>query len=167
MKILISLLLIIFVHSVDDLASNVNIDDLYDPVRISNAIMSLKEEYPEATPWTEDNTYRWDGKKVSDTIGKSYINGYGCAAFAMMASDVAFGKETPVYKFFDKDEIRIGDVLEVEYPTFTHFFIVVEDLGNYRYRVAEGNCGSAVRYGRIYDLNKGSLKEGYTRYPPK
>ena len=58
MKKLIALLLIIFVYSGDD--------ELYDPMRIANAITSLQDEYPEGTPWTNDKVYVWEEDLVSD-----------------------------------------------------------------------------------------------------
>ena len=49
MKILITFFLITFIQA----------DDLHDPTRVYNAIISLKSEYPEGRSWTNENEYVW------------------------------------------------------------------------------------------------------------
>ena len=83
----------------------------------------------------------------------------------MIASDIAFGATLPVYKFYDKKEIRVGDILRILKDT--HFVIVIEDMGDNEYRVAEGNYGGAVHYGGIIDIEMTGFAYGFTRYPQK
>lgn len=160
MKILITLLFIMFIHSED------SEDDLYDPVRITNAILGLKDQYPEGYPWTNDDCYIWRIDVTSPLpppFCKTY-KGCGCVAFAMLASDTTFGS-IPVYNFTDKSQIRIGDILRVDDDT--HSVIVIEDLGNNKYRIAEGNYEHSIHYGRVIDIEKSEFRYGLTRYPPQ
>ena len=50
---------------------------------VRNAMLALKASYPEGTPYTNNNYYAWHGGL--------YSGGYGCAGFAFMLSDAAFG----------------------------------------------------------------------------
>ena len=80
----------------------------------------------------------------------------------MIASDAAFGK-VPVYKKVDRDNIKVGDILRVNDDT--HFVIVLEDLGNNKYRIAEGNFNDSVHYGRVLNLEESGFDYRFTRYP--
>ena len=178
MKIIISLLLIVFVYSAIEIDfpwpepepySPGPFDpsehtDLYDPVRITHAIMTLEEKYPNGYPWTNDNEYRW-GWDAAYGLNRPWYLGYGCVAFAMMASDAAFGTTLPVYQFNDKKDIRVGDILRILKDT--HSVIVLEDLGDNEYIVAEGNYGGAVHYGGIINIEVVGFDYGFTRYPQK
>ena len=150
-RILIALVLIIFIQSDAD---------LYDPERIYNAIIDLKIKYPTGYPWTEENQYVW-GPQIAKGLGLSKYTGYGCCAFAMLASDAAFG-DIPVYKFFDRSKIRVGDILRIHNDT--HFVIVLKIGENSHYTVAEGNIMSMVYYGRVIDLEETGFTFGFTRY---
>ena len=143
-------------------------EEKYDPVRIVNAIMSLQETFPEGSPWSNDDIYVWLDVEVE--TGYS-MKGGGCAGFTMLASDTAFGrpKVTPVYKFYDKDKIRVGDILRINNDR--HSVIVIEDMqescGEGNFKVVEGNYfGHIVHYGRIINIIDEGFDYGYTRYPP-
>ena len=151
-KLIIALLLITFIHSDDS--------DLYDSTRIYNAIMSLQSGYPEGYPWTNSNVYTW-GTSVAIGLGYSSYTGRGCVAFAMMASDAAFG-EIPAYKFTDKSEIRVGDIIRINNDS--HSVIVLKIQGNSKYTVAEGNYNQSVHWGRTVDLSSTGFSYGLTRY---
>ena len=153
MKILISLLLIILINSSDS--------DIYDATQIYNAIMGLQSKYPQGYPWTDSNKYTW-GTSVAIGLGYSEYKGSGCVAFAMIASDAAFGN-IPAYKFEDKSKIRVGDIIRINNDT--HSVIVIKINGDSKYTIAEGNYNSSVNYGRIIDLTKPGFAYGFTRYP--
>ena len=140
MKVLISLLLIAFIQSGDD---------LYDATRIYNAITALKSKYPQGTSWTNNNQYTWPSS-VAIGLGYSSYRGSGCVGFAMLASDAAFGS-IPAYKFTDKTKIRVGDIIRINNDT--HFAIVLKINGNSKYTIAEGNYNSSINWNRIIDLN--------------
>lgn len=101
-----------------------------------DAMMALQEKYPEGTPWTNDNFYEWKGG--------IYSGGYGCAGFAFMLSDAAFG-DAPARKHNDIMNIRVGDILRL--GNDTHSVIVLE-VTDTSVTVAEGNYNGKVHWGR-------------------
>ena len=155
MKLLIAFFLITFIQS--------DADDLYDATRIYNAIIALKSKYPQGYPWTNNNEYVW-GSSIAIGLGYGKFTGRGCCAFAMLASDAAFGN-IPAYKFTEKSQIRVGDILRIN--NNTHFVIVLKINGNSKYVIAEGNFNSSVNWERVIDLNATGFDYGYTRYKVK
>ena len=145
MKSILILLLIAFIQSA------------YDDTTIYNAIMSLQLKYPEGTKWDNSDVYYWKAKGTGIPPG-----GKGCVGFAMMASDVAFG-DLPATKYTDKSKIRVGDILRLYGDT--HSVIVLTKNGGTKYKIAEGNYGGTVHWGRIIDLASVTFNYGYTRYP--
>lgn len=116
-------------------------------------IIALKSEYPEGMTWTNDNLYR------STAL---YINGYGCAGFALICSDAAFG-DLPVTRHENFDAIRVGDMIRIgDY----HSVVVLEKKPD-SIIVTEGNYGGTIHWGR--EITREELEEeGFyveTRYP--
>lgn len=124
---------------------------------IKTQMMSLKAEYPTGLPWTNDNYYGWKGGIFS--------GGYGCAGFAFMLSDEAFGG-LPARKHTDFNNIRLGDIVRVNNDT--HSVIVIDITGD-EYTLAEGNYNSSVNWGRKFTLSQFKSIGTYvmTRYPEK
>ena len=60
------LLLVIAMLPVPAMAADALTEDA-----VYQKMIALKEEYPEGTPWTNDNYYAWNGG--------IYSGGYGCA----------------------------------------------------------------------------------------
>ncbi len=120
-----------------------------------NAMIALKSKYPEGTTWTNSNSYAWKGG--------IYSVGYGCAGFAFMLSDAAFGdlparREAPSF-----DTIRVGDIIRVQGNY--HSVIVLEKHSNYVV-IAEGNYNSSVHWGRTLSASEVNNAEYIlTRYP--
>jgi len=131
-----------------------------DDQAIYEAIIALKDEYPEGTPWTNSNLYVWNSS-VASGLGYSQFTGGGCQGFAMMASDAAFG-EIPVYKFTDINSVRVGDILRVDNDN--HSVIVLKIEGDV-FTIAEGNFNSSVHWGRMINRYDCGFVYGYTRYP--
>ncbi len=150
MKIFFALLLITFIQS----------DDTYDETRVYNAIMALQSKYPQGTPWTNSNSYVWT-QSVAIGLGYSRYTGSGCVAFAMIASDAAFGN-IPAYKKTDKAGIKVGDILRINNDT--HSVIVLKKEGNDRYTIAEGNYNSSINWGRVINLGSTGFSYRITRY---
>lgn len=140
-----------------DQPSNKTLSDEY----IYNAVMGMQDEYPEGTPWTNANSYMW-GYNAVISLGYSSYGGYGCMGFAIMASDVVFGKDTPVYQYYDKSQIRVGDILRINNDT--HSVIAIKIDGN-MITIAEGNYNSSIHYGRVIDIDKSNFVYGFTRQP--
>ena len=134
-------------------------DDPRDDQAVYNAIIALKEKYPEGMPWTNANKYTW-GSTIAMGLGYSSVGGSGCQAFAMIASDAAFG-DIPVYKFTDKKQIKVGDILRIKNDS--HSVIVLEINGN-NITIAEGNYNSSIHWGRVIDIDNCGFVYGYTRY---
>ena len=127
-----------------------------------NAMIALKAQYPEGMPWTNDNTYRWRGYNYPNYI---YAIGGGCAGFAFILSDAAFGDlparyvDNPTY-----DDIRVGDILRVNNDS--HSVIVLEKYTDHIV-IAEGNYNASIHWGRTMtkDETMRTLTNLTTRYP--
>ena len=121
---------------------------------IRRLINGLRDDYPEGMPWTNDNFYQ-------SVVGMA---GYGCAGFAMLCSDAAFGELPLVSSYFDFDSIRVGDMLRINHNT--HSVIVLEKKES-SVIVAEGNYNSSIHWDR--EISRQSLEKGeffgMTRYP--
>ena len=154
LKYFIPLLLIAFIQSGDD---------LYDEDRIYNAIIALKAKYPQGYRWTNNDKYTW-GPSVAMGLGYGGFTGGGCVAFAMIASDAAFGN-IPAYEFKDKNEIRVGDILRIDNDN--HSVIVLKKNGDSQYTIAEGNYNSSINWGRVINIDTSGFVYGYTRYKIK
>lgn len=86
-------------------------------------MLALKSDYPEGTPWTNADYYEWKGG--------IFLGGYGCAGFAFMLSDAAFG-DLPARQVYDlsdaENTVRVGDILRINGDT--HSVIVMEADAN-------------------------------------
>ena len=103
---------------------------------VFKAMLAMKDDYPEGKKWTNKNYYAWNGG--------IYKGGYGCAAFAFLLSDAAFGDApTTIHKKADK--IRVGDILRVDDNTHSVIVLRVSKKGIV---VAEGNYNSSIHWGR-------------------
>lgn len=121
--------------------------------KVYDTIIGLKAAYPEGMYWTNEIAYQFNG---------AYYIGYGCAAFAFLASDAAFGS-VPVYEHYDYTKIRVGDILRINKDT--HSVIVLEVYDDYIV-IAEGNYNKSIHWGRKLtnaDLEK-NLDYVWSRY---
>lgn len=133
-------------------------DKELDAARIYESMVALKAKYPEGTRYTNANSYVWHA-----IPGVTYT-GYGCAGFAFMLSDAAFG-DLPARKVtgFTLEDVRVGDILRINNDT--HSVIVLEVRSN-SVIIAEGNYNSSVHWGR--ELPRSTVESAnymYTRYP--
>ena len=105
--------------------------------------------------WTNDNSY---------TSTAVWMTGYGCAGFALICSDAAFGDLPQTGTHSNFDEIRVGDILRVN--NNTHSVVVLEKREN-SVIVTEGNYNSSIHWDR--EISRKELEEGNyqvrTRYP--
>lgn len=118
-------------------------------------MIALKNQYPEGTSWTNSNGYFWQGAP---------IQGYGCAAFAFMLSDAAFGDRS-AYRFdtINYDALKVGDILRMNNDS--HSVIILEKNADHIV-IAEGNYNFSVHWGRV--ISKAEVLQSdyyYTRYP--
>ena len=121
------------------------------------AIIALKNDYPEGMPWNNSNSYRWN---INNTIG------YGCAGFAFLLSDAAFGHlpSRTIYDDITIDDLQVGDILR-QYND-THSVVVLEVHEDYVV-LAEGNFNSSIHWGRTLTAAEVAETTDYliTRYP--
>lgn len=126
-----------------------------DELAVYNTIMSLKSRYPDGMEWTNNIHYDWKGG--------IYRGGYGCAAFAFILSDAAFG-EAPARLHTDVSRIRIGDVLRMY--SNTHVAVVIGRYTDGGFAIAEGNNGKKVKWGRrISPQELSDISLVITRWP--
>lgn len=111
-------------------------------------MIALKKKYPEGMTWTNDNYYS---------------GGYGCAGFAFILSDKAFGN-LPAREHTNFDNIKVGDIIRVDNDTHS---VVILSIDKTTVTLAEGNYNSSIHWGRVLTLKQ--LKETgdyiMTRYP--
>lgn len=122
---------------------------------VYNAMIALKDEYPNGMSWTNDDFYAWDAG--------IYSGGYGCVAFAFILSDAAFdGLPARCYTTFDPSTVRVGDILR----NWGHSYIVLEIHEDY-FVIAEGNINESILWGREIGFDKvaDGFEEHLTRYP--
>lgn len=105
---------------------------------VYNAMITLKSQYPDGTPWNNDNKYVWKASNRKNYTGR------GCAGFAFMLTDAAFGN-APATKHTDFTNIRVGDIIR-QYGD-SHSVVVLKVNAN-SYTVAEGNMNGTVYWGR-------------------
>ncbi|MBD5134080.1 MAG: S-layer homology domain-containing protein, partial [Clostridiales bacterium] len=126
------------------------------PQQAYQAMIALKAQYPEGTSWSNSNYYAWHGGL--------YSGGYGCAGFAFMLSDAAFGS-LPARRLtqFAFSDVQVGDILRLDNDT--HSVIVLEVHGDHVV-ITEGNYNYSVHWGRQLTAAE-VLAADYviTRYP--
>lgn len=125
------------------------------PTPVYQAMIALKSKYPEGMPWTNANYYAWKGG--------IYTGGYGCAGFAFILSDAAFG-DAPARIHTDFNNIREGDILRLYYNTHS---VIVLEVHSDGVIVAEGNYNSSIHWGREISYSEIKQTGTYvlTRYP--
>ncbi len=130
-----------------------------DSKSVYNTIISLKSKYPDGTSWGNSAFYSWKGGV--------YTTGYGCAGFAFMLSDAAFGNlPARRYGTYNPSSVRVGDIINYSVPGSNHFIVVLEVLDD-GYIIVEGNVNQAIYWGRkiTHDEIKPAFIEHLTRYP--
>ena len=127
-----------------------------DESEVYQRMIAMKDSYPEGMTWTNDNYHSFRGG--------IYSGGYGCAGFAFMLSDEAFGdlparKITPV----SFDDIRVGDILRVNNDTHS---VIVLEVKQDSLVIAEGNYNNSIHWGRILTAAEAeNATYLMTRYP--
>ena len=119
-------------------------------------LISMKDEYYEGRPWTDANSYSWNGG--------IYKYGMGCVAFAFLMSDAAFGNlPARMIKPVSLEDVRVGDILRINNDTHS---VIVLEVRQDSVVVAEGNFNSSIHWGRT--LSKSVVESAtnlMTRYP--
>ena len=121
-------------HTID--VPDVKLEDLTDE-SVYNAMMAMQTDFPEGMHWTNDDFYAWNGGIFS--------GGYGCAGFAFLLSDAAFGTLPSRKLQVNYDTLRPGDILRIN--SNTHSVIILQVFSDHVV-VAEGNYNSSILWGR-------------------
>lgn len=136
------------------------IEEVEETIKLSeedvyNAIIALKSEYPDGMEWTNSNSYR--------PLTGYYSSAAGCAGFAHLLSDAAFGK-LPERRLTEFDEFKVGDIVRINNDTHSVCVLSVE---NDTVTIVEGNINSSIKWGRQYSLEKFNSVANYIirRYP--
>ena len=113
----------------------------FTAAKVYQSMIELMDKYPEGTPWTNANRYVWHA-----VPGITYEM-YGCAGFAAILSDAAFGKKTEAKEVRSPSasRIRVGDIFPMENDTHSVIVLKVETDG---FIIAEGNYNSSIHWGR-------------------
>lgn len=125
-----------------------------DPEQVYKDMIALKSKYPTGMRWTNDNSYY---SRPLRTLG------YGCAGFALILSDEAFGY-LPGRDHHDFSDIRVGDILRVNNDTHS---VVIMKITSTGVELAEGNIANSIYWGRTMTFDEIRRTGTYvtTRYP--
>ena len=128
----------------------------FSAAKIYKKLINKKKKYPEGKSWDDSKHYVWNA--VSGVI----YHMYGCAAFASILSDAAFGKKAPakIIKKPSASKVRVGDILRVGGDSHSVIVLKVESDS---FVIAEGNYGWTVHWGRVISKKK-KIDYLYTRY---
>ena len=134
---------------------------------IKAMLAEAEKGMPDGTAWTTGETYKY----VTPFFGKGWAS--GCNSFSAGLSDYIFGKNAPVTKHQDFDNIKVGDVIWWKDSSVGWDHVVfVRDVdstvqGSYVY--CNGNSSKKVGWEMFDDINNWSATQKaetyvYSRY---
>ena len=136
---------------------------------------NIKAMLAEAEKGMPDGT-AWDASIYYDYLTRlfgNYASYGGCHSFAAALSDYVFGKDAPVRKHQDFDNIKAGDVIWLKDNSIgrSHVVLVrdVDSTAQGSYVYCNGNLSKKVRWERFDDINNWSATQKaetyiYSRY---
>ena len=136
---------------------------------------NIKAMLAEAEKGMPDRT-AWDASIYYDYLTRlfgNYASYGGCHSFAAALSDYVFGKDAPVRKHQDFDNIKVGDVIWWKDSSIgrSHVVLVrdVDSTAQGSYVYCNGNLSKKVRWERFDDINNWSTTQKaetyiYSRY---
>ncbi len=131
----------------------------FSAAKVYKKLIAMKDRYPEGKHWTNDNSYLWHA------FPNVEFHAFGCAAFASIMSDAAFGKKTLPQQIDNPSpsKVRVGDILRMNADTHSVIVLKVESDG---FIIAEGNYNSSIHWGRKVYKDE-HIDYLYTRYEGK
>ena len=134
---------------------------------IKALLAEIETSMPEGTPWDEDDRFNYSGKL-----------GYGgaCNSWGYAVSDYLFGKEAPLTKHQNFDQLKVGDVVWMKNSKtgYSHVYVVTSLTNPYwgedAYSICDGNNSNGVSWdgdGRFSTFEKPEVASGtyiYSRY---
>jgi hypothetical protein len=134
---------------------------------IKALLAKIEASMPEGTDWDEDDRFNYSGKL-----------GYGgaCNSWGYAVSDYLFGKEAPLTKHQNFDQLKVGDVVWMKNSAtnYSHVYVVTSLTNPYwgpdAYSICDGNVSGKVSWdgdGRFSTFEKPEVASGtyiYSRY---
>ncbi|MBQ6365890.1 MAG: InlB B-repeat-containing protein [Oscillospiraceae bacterium] len=139
----------------------------YTEEAVYDRLMAMQSGYPEGMPYTNndsyENTYLWHGGEY-DGYNVHYT-GRGCAAFALIMSDAAFGSDMPLWQEYNVSfsNVRVGDILRIDNDSHS---VIILQVNQDSVTIAEGNYNSSIHWGRT--LSSQAVENAdylFTRWP--
>ncbi|HBI62159.1 MAG TPA: hypothetical protein DDY31_13270 [Lachnospiraceae bacterium] len=116
---------------------------------ITAMIESAKVSMPQGTTWNTDDKYDYRSFVIDD---RGANNVGGCGSFSASLSDYIFGKDAPVIRHQNFDQLKVGDVIWMkDSSTGADHVFMVTGFGNNKYigdyfSRGEGNANSVVHW---------------------
>lgn len=135
---------------------------------IKALLAKIEASMPEGTPWDEDSRYFYRSNKFG--------YGGGCNSWGYAVSDYLFGKEAPLTKHQNFDQLKVGDVVWMKNSAngYNHVFVITSLTNPYwgddSYSNCSGNSSDKVSWsghGTYSTLNLPEVASGtyiYSRY---
>ena len=134
---------------------------------IKALLAKIEASMPEGTDWDEDDRFNYSGKL-----------GYGgaCNSWGYAVSDYLFGKEAPLTKHQNFDQLKVGDVVWMKNSAtnYSHVFVITSLTNPYwgpdAFSACDGNRSGKVSWdsdGRFSTFDKPEIASGtyiYSRY---
>ena len=118
--------------------------------------------YADGATWGNEKVYYWYNR-----LGYNTYKGIACQAFAFEISDRIFGDLEPrqITTNLQNYRVRVGDILRIRNSKGSEHSVVVFEVYDDGYVVAEGNLGGKVSWTRKLDKNSLYIYYIITRYP--
>ena len=134
---------------------------------IKALLAEIETSMPEGTPWDEDDRFNYSGKL-----------GYGgaCNSWGYAVSDYLFGKEAPLTKHQNFDQLKVGDVVWAKNTEtgYSHVYVITSltnpAWGPDAFSICDGNNSNGVSWdgrGRFTTFDKpevAAVTYVYSRY---
>ncbi|RKI66252.1 hypothetical protein D7V91_12495, partial [bacterium 1xD42-67] len=111
---------------------------------IKAMLAEAEKGMPDGTAWTTGETYKY----VTPFFGKGWAS--GCNSFSAGLSDYIFGKNAPVKKHQDFDNLKVGDVIwwKDSSDGYDHVVFVTDMQSANEYICCNGNSSKKVWWNR-------------------
>lgn len=130
---------------------------------IKAMLAEAEKGMPSGTKWDTSSFYNYGTRAF---IG--YGNAYACSAFAGALSDYMFGKDAPVTKHQNFNEIKVGDIIDLNNSEtgYGHAIFVtgIQPTTSDSFEFTNGNSGGKVNWGScgyVSNWSKIQLSESY------
>ena len=130
---------------------------------IKEMLSEAEKGMPSRTKWDTSDFYQYGTRAFGN-----YRYAYACSAFAGALSDYIFGKDAPVTKHQNFDNIKVGDIIDWNNSStgYGHAVLVttIHPTTDDSYGVTNGNLGGMViwdNYTYIDSIDETTIAESY------